>query len=290
MNRVDADGDGSPDAWDSGQTDYFGTDGHGSVRVLYDLASAIVQDVQNNLPQIYHFDAYGNLLNFDTATPLTSYLYSGEAFDFNIGQQYLRARWYDATTGRFNRLDPFAGNATDPQSFHKYAYVHGDPIQGTDPTGLFLASNITITAVDVALLSGIVGLSFLTLLFANNLEFRWPRIDWELWITAGAIAAMEADVAEQIAEHAWNDEAKVEVFEELGLVTPEILADYIQDLAEAGLAEEAGTLLKDGLERGRTAVRDLETELVLIWNVITGAEGTIYRPDNPDYTWINTIK
>ncbi|MEM9941367.1 MAG: RHS repeat-associated core domain-containing protein [Planctomycetota bacterium] len=101
------------------------------------MAAAIVQDVQNNLPQIYHFDAYGNLLNFDTATPLTSYLYSGEAFDFNIGQQYLRARWYDATNGRFNRLDPFLGNSSDPQSFHKYAYVHGDPIQLIDPTGKF---------------------------------------------------------------------------------------------------------------------------------------------------------
>ncbi|MEM7783729.1 MAG: hypothetical protein AAF623_10280, partial [Planctomycetota bacterium] len=68
FNRVDTSGDGTPDAWDSGQADYFGTDGHGSIRVLYDLAAAIVQDVQNNLPQIYHFDAYGNLLNFDTAT------------------------------------------------------------------------------------------------------------------------------------------------------------------------------------------------------------------------------
>jgi RHS repeat-associated protein len=69
--------------------------------------------------------------------PLTTYLYSGESFDFNIGQQYLRARFYDATTGRFNRLDPFAGNSSDPQSFHKYAYVHGDPISHVDPTGKF---------------------------------------------------------------------------------------------------------------------------------------------------------
>ena len=30
--------------------------------------------------------------------------------------------------GRFNRLDPFAGNMQDPQSLHKYTDVHGDPI------------------------------------------------------------------------------------------------------------------------------------------------------------------
>ncbi|HBJ34416.1 MAG TPA: hypothetical protein DDZ51_06555 [Planctomycetaceae bacterium] len=52
-------------------------------------------------------------------------------------QQYLRARWYNPANGQFNRLDPFAGNMRDPQSLHKYAYVHGDPVQGIDPTGLF---------------------------------------------------------------------------------------------------------------------------------------------------------
>ena len=116
----------------------FGTDGHGSVRVLYELVGGVV-DIANGggNQQLFHFDAYGNLLNFEgDDTPITSYLYSGEAFDFNIGQQYLRARFYDPVTGRFNRLDPFYGNSEDPQSFHKYAYVHGDPIQGTDPSGL----------------------------------------------------------------------------------------------------------------------------------------------------------
>jgi len=28
----------------------------------------------------------------------------------------------------------------DPQSLHKYLYVHGDPVQGVDPTGLLLGS------------------------------------------------------------------------------------------------------------------------------------------------------
>jgi RHS repeat-associated protein len=130
------------EAWNLKSEAWFGTDGHGSVRVLYDAAAAMV--TASGAQQLYHFDAYGNLLNFGpgtnnpNATPATSYLYSGEAFDFNIGQQYLRARWYDSKTGRFNSLDPFAGNSSDPQSFHKYAYVHGDPIQGVDPTGMFV--------------------------------------------------------------------------------------------------------------------------------------------------------
>ena len=136
-------------SWDEGETHMFGTDGHGSVRVLYDLAGVIARDDQQRM-QVYFYDAYGNLLSLGSSSltsntlPLTTYLYSGEAFDFRIGQQYLRARWYDARTGRFDRLDPFAGNSQDPQSFHKYGYVHGDPIQGIDPTGQFLGLVIGI--------------------------------------------------------------------------------------------------------------------------------------------------
>jgi RHS repeat-associated protein len=52
--------------------------------------------------------------------------------------QHLRARYYDPTVGQFTSMDPFAGDTSDPQSLHKYAYVHGDPVNGIDPSGMFL--------------------------------------------------------------------------------------------------------------------------------------------------------
>ena len=58
-----------------------------------------------------------------------------------LGLQYLRARYYSPQTGQFNRLDPFFGNLDDPLSLHKYAYVHGDPISGVDPSGEFRVSH-----------------------------------------------------------------------------------------------------------------------------------------------------
>ena len=62
---------------------------------------------------------------------------------------YLRARWSNAQNGRFNRLDPFFGNLPAPQSLHKYAYVHGDPVNNWDPTGMFgiagLAAGVSIS-------------------------------------------------------------------------------------------------------------------------------------------------
>ncbi|MDR2439998.1 MAG: RHS repeat-associated core domain-containing protein, partial [Planctomycetaceae bacterium] len=101
----------------------------GSTRVLTDLAGAIVE--------LYSFDAYGNAIGFDPSVALTEFLYSGEQFDSKIGQQYLRQRYYDPVTGRFNRLDPFFGNLSDPLSLHKYLYVHADPVNMIDPNGLF---------------------------------------------------------------------------------------------------------------------------------------------------------
>jgi RHS repeat-associated protein len=110
---------------------YFTFDGHGSTRVLTDIAGAILE--------LYSFDAYGNAIGFDPSVALTEFLYSGEQFDSKIGQQYLRQRYYDPATGRFNRLDPFFGNLNDPQSLHKYLYTHDDPVNGIDPNGLFTA-------------------------------------------------------------------------------------------------------------------------------------------------------
>ncbi|MEQ1904951.1 MAG: RHS repeat-associated core domain-containing protein, partial [Pirellulaceae bacterium] len=137
---------GPEDGWGAGVTHYFGMDGNGSVRVLYDALAAVVTSAANVL-QVFHYDAYGNLLNIAATSALTSYLYSGEAFDTRINQQYLRARWYDPAAGRFTSLDPFRGNTSDPQSLHKYLYVHDDPVNGIDPSGLFLIGTMQISSI-----------------------------------------------------------------------------------------------------------------------------------------------
>ena len=123
----------------SDQTLVFGHDGHGSVRVLYELAGTATTIVQ-----AFTFSAYGQMIALHNSVAqsiavsgrLSSTGYSGETFDTASRQQYLRARYYNPANGRFNRLDPFIGSDNEPQSLHKYAYGHGDPIQGVDPTGL----------------------------------------------------------------------------------------------------------------------------------------------------------
>ncbi|MGD9723617.1 MAG: putative Ig domain-containing protein [Pirellulales bacterium] len=117
-------------------------DGHGSTRVLLDY-NGVVQ-------RRFAYDAYGNLLGGaglvnNIADALTTHLYSGERTD-PTGLQYLRARYYDPTTGRFNRLDPFAGDTQDPISLHKYLYTHANPVMGVDPSGLMTLTEIKVSA------------------------------------------------------------------------------------------------------------------------------------------------
>ncbi len=51
------------------------------------------------------------------------------------GQDYADQRYYNAGNGRFWSADPTAGSTANPASLNRYAYVRGDPVNLSDPTG-----------------------------------------------------------------------------------------------------------------------------------------------------------
>jgi RHS repeat-associated protein len=63
---------------------------------------------------------------------------AGQYTDAETGFQYLRARYYDPATGQFLNRDPLEAVTREP-----YGYVGGNPLNGTDPLGLFGFSSIT---------------------------------------------------------------------------------------------------------------------------------------------------
>ncbi|MDY7015560.1 MAG: RHS repeat-associated core domain-containing protein, partial [Cyanobacteriota bacterium] len=81
--------------------------------------------------------AYGELLE-SVGSTINPYLFAGEQYDPVLEEYYLRARYYDPSAGRFTARDPFEGFMNQPLSLAKYPYVHGNPVNATDPTGLFL--------------------------------------------------------------------------------------------------------------------------------------------------------
>jgi RHS repeat-associated protein len=110
-------------------TRYYHYDGQMSTRQLSDATGAVSDS--------YIYDAFGNLMA-TTGDTTNRMMYSGEEYDPNLRTYYLRARYYDTTVGRFTARDPFHGtSAEDPMALNRYLYVHSDPINNSDPTGLF---------------------------------------------------------------------------------------------------------------------------------------------------------
>ena len=92
----------------NGVSKYFLQDHLGSTTALTNSSGSIVESAT--------YDSFGNA----TGNLTTRYGYTGREFDADLGLQYSRARWYDATVGRFISEDPigFAGG-----DVNLYAYV-----------------------------------------------------------------------------------------------------------------------------------------------------------------------
>lgn len=129
----DADTDNSYD--DPGDSVlYYMTDGNMNVTGLIDQSDGSVVER-------YHYDAYGNVIfledDWDVAATQEStvdndYLYTGRRLDTETGLMYYRARYYDASLGRFINRDPIGyGDGMNP-----YLYVGGNPVLYLDPSGL----------------------------------------------------------------------------------------------------------------------------------------------------------
>jgi len=147
-----------------------------------------------SVSETFAYDAYGVATGFDPSTAGTNLLYTGEQFDSSLDQYYLRARYYDPSNGRFNRVDPFAGNNQDPQSLHKYTYVHNNPVNSIDPSGMMsfsLTGLMTVTAI----IGGVIGIVAGSMFAPPNSDgevtigqrIKWALIGLALGAMAGAL-------------------------------------------------------------------------------------------------------
>ena len=107
----------------SGAATYYHADQLGSTRALTDQSGGVVGS--------FTYDAYGKLAS-STGPATTPLGYTGQYTDAESGFQYLRARYYDPVTGQLMSRDPLASVTRET-----YGYVGGNPLNRTDPTGLF---------------------------------------------------------------------------------------------------------------------------------------------------------
>ena len=105
---------------------YYLYNGHGDVVQVLDVNGIVVNS--------YSYDEWGNITS-KTETIENPIRYAGEYYDEESGLYYLRARYYDPTTGRFISEDSNEGSITNPLSLNLYTYCINNPLIYIDPTG-----------------------------------------------------------------------------------------------------------------------------------------------------------
>ncbi|WP_208629911.1 RHS repeat-associated core domain-containing protein, partial [Paenibacillus ferrarius] len=112
---------------DSAGKAYYLHNGHGDVVNLMDRTGMTKLNS-------YQYDIWGNIVSQQENVPQL-FKYSGEMFDDTASLQYLRARWYDPSMGRFINEDSYEGQIDNPLSMNLYTYVGNNPLTRIDPTG-----------------------------------------------------------------------------------------------------------------------------------------------------------
>jgi RHS repeat-associated protein len=104
-------------------SEFYQTDGLGSVTSLTNTSGVV--------NQTYIYDSFGNISS-TTGTFVQPFRYTGREFDTETGLLYYRARYYDASTGRFPSEDSarWAGSGVN-----FYIYSMNNPTNFRDPTG-----------------------------------------------------------------------------------------------------------------------------------------------------------
>jgi RHS repeat-associated protein len=110
----------------NGQPYYYLTDALGSTLAIVNGSGSLQQD--------YVYDVYGTVIRQDGSLG-SEFQFTGQQTDAT-GLQYLRARYYDPSTGRFLSRDPLPKCVADPASHHLYAFANEAPTNAIDPSGL----------------------------------------------------------------------------------------------------------------------------------------------------------
>jgi RHS repeat-associated protein len=69
------------------------------------------------------------------ASLASRYKYTGQEEDEDTGLYYYKARYYDASVGRFVSADTTIPDEKNSQTYNRFMYVEGNPMKYSDPTG-----------------------------------------------------------------------------------------------------------------------------------------------------------
>ncbi len=111
----------------SGNVYYYFQDHLGTTKTLTTSAGVVCYDAD--------FTPFG-YENAHITTCSQNYKFTGLERDSETGLDHTLHRKYDSNLGRWLTPDTHRGNALNPQSWNRYAYVLNNPVSAIDPSGL----------------------------------------------------------------------------------------------------------------------------------------------------------
>ncbi|WP_186804725.1 RHS repeat-associated core domain-containing protein [Limihaloglobus sulfuriphilus] len=143
LDEYDDDGDNSYEDYIITLEDrlFYLHDRLGSIREVVDFADINPVDGIEDSPVVvagYTYNPFGEDFSsecFENTGIHNPFKYTGQWYDDEIDQYYLRARMYDPQMMRFTGRDPVRGKYGEPLTLHRYLYTANEPINRIDPNG-----------------------------------------------------------------------------------------------------------------------------------------------------------
>ena len=130
---------------------YEGSNDDPNYFYLHDRLGSVRQvlDTSGNVVNTYTYTPFGRDPNSQFAETVDNpFQFTGQWYDSEIDQYYLRARQYEPQLMRSTSIDPVFGRPDRSLTLHKYLYCTNDPINLTDPSGEFAVFGFVDLLVD----------------------------------------------------------------------------------------------------------------------------------------------
>ncbi len=104
-------------------------------------STSITTDASGSLSGELRYLPFGETRYSNGQTP-TSFRYTGQREEAEVGLYFYGARWYDPYLNRWIQPDSIVPDPYNPQDFDRYSYVRNNPVRYSDPSGRFTEDEI----------------------------------------------------------------------------------------------------------------------------------------------------
>ena len=190
-------------------------------------STTAITNLDGNPVQQLLYDPWGRQYQVSAAvltysSQATTYGYTGHDMVNDFEVIHMGGRSYNPVLGRFMQADPFIQQASNLQSFNRYAYVLNNPMRYTDPSGYFFkamnpfkkiirgairALGAEVSGLFVAIGSVFCGPGYAACVAAGNYEIARAYGASKTGALRGAAAAGVLAYANPASQIGWTDVA-----------------------------------------------------------------------------------